>query len=303
MEFGKYLSVIVTPFNPDNTINYDAILKVANYMIDGGVEGLIIAATGGESATMSLEERIALTKFMKKEVGNRVPIIVGTGTNNTAASIETTKAIEAAGADAVLLVSPYYNKPNQEGLYQHFKAIAESTSLPVFLYNVPGRTGVSIAPDTIARLAQVPNIYGMKDASGNMDNLTTLLRTVPEHFKVYTGDDNLAVPALSIGVYGLISVCAQVAPAPIKEMMDAFRAGELEKAAKMHRDLFPLLDVMFIASNPVPTKVALNLMGYNVGGVRLPLTIPGKGQAEKIAAVLKAQGLIESTEVPENLYI
>jgi len=303
MEFGKYLSVIVTPFNPDNTINYDAILKVANYMIDGGVEGLIIAATGGESATMSLEERIALTKFMKKEVGNRVPIIVGTGTNNTAASIETTKAIEAAGADAVLLVSPYYNKPNQEGLYQHFKAIAESTSLPVFLYNVPGRTGVSIAPDTIARLAQVPNIYGMKDASGNMDNLTTLLRTVPEHFKVYTGDDNLAVPALSIGVYGLISVCAQVAPAPIKEMMDAFRAGELEKAAKMHRDLFPLLDVMFIASNPVPTKVALNLMGYNVGGVRLPLTMPGKGQAEKIAAVLKAQGLIESAEVPENLYI
>ena len=303
MEFGKYLSVIVTPFNPDNTINYDAILKVANYMIDGGVEGLIIAATGGESATMSLEERIALTKFMKKEVGNRVPIIVGTGTNNTAASIETTKAIEAAGADAVLLVSPYYNKPNQEGLYQHFKAIAESTSLPVFLYNVPGRTGVSIAPDTIAHLAQVPNIYGMKDASGNMDNLTTLLRTVPEHFKVYTGDDNLAVPALSIGVYGLISVCAQVAPAPIKEMMDAFRAGELEKAAKMHRDLFPLLDVMFIASNPVPTKVALNLMGYNVGGVRLPLTMPGKGQAEKIAAVLKAQGLIESAEVPENLYI
>ena len=303
MEFGKYLSVIVTPFNPDNTINYDAILKVANYMIDGGVEGLIIAATGGESATMSLEERIALTKFMKKEVGNRVPIIVGTGTNNTAASIETTKAIEAAGADAVLLVSPYYNKPNQEGLYQHFKAIAESTSLPVFLYNVPGRTGVSIAPDTIARLAQVPNIYGMKDASGNMDNLTTLLRTVPEHFKVYTGDDNLAVPALSIGVYGLISVCAQVAPAPIKEMMDAFRAGGLEKAAKMHRDLFPLLDVMFIASNPVPTKVALNLMGYDVGGVRLPLTMPSKSQAEKIAAVLKAQGLIETTETPENLYI
>lgn len=303
MEFGKYLSVIVTPFNPDNTINYDAILKVANYMIDGGVEGLIIAATGGESATMSLEERIALTKFMKKEVGNRVPIIVGTGTNNTAASIETTKAIEAAGADAVLLVSPYYNKPNQEGLYQHSKAIAESTSLPVFLYNVPGRTGVSIAPDTIARLAQVPNIYGMKDASGNMDNLTTLLRTVPEHFKVYTGDDNLAVPALSIGVYGLISVCAQVAPAPIKEMMDAFRAGELEKAAKMHRDLFPLLDVMFIASNPVPTKVALNLMGYDVGGVRLPLTMPSKSQAEKIAAVLKAQGLIETTETPENLYI
>ena len=303
MEFGKYLSVIVTPFNPDNTINYDAILKVANYMIDGGVEGLIIAATGGESATMSLEERIALTKFMKKEVGNRVPIIVGTGTNNTAASIETTKAIEAAGADAVLLVSPYYNKPNQEGLYQHFKAIAESTSLPVFLYNVPGRTGVSIAPDTIARLAQVPNIYGMKDASGNMDNLTTLLRTVPEHFKVYTGDDNLAVPALSIGVYGLISVCAQVAPAPIKEMMDAFRAGELEKAAKMHRDLFPLLDVMFIASNPVPTKVALNLMGYDVGGVRLPLTMPSKSQAEKIAAVLKAQCLLETTETPENLYI
>lgn len=303
MEFGKYLSVIVTPFNEDNTINYEAMKKLANDMVDKGVEGLVVAATGGESATMSLDERIELTRFMKKEIGARVPIIVGTGNNNTAQSIETTKLIEEAGADAVLLVAPYYNKPSQEGLYRHFKAIAESTSLPVFLYNVPGRAGVSIAPSTVRRLAEIPNIYGMKDASGSLDNLTTLLNTVPEHFKVYTGDDNLLIPAMSIGVYGLISVCAQVVPGEIKTMMETFREGKLEEAAEMHRSLFPVLDVLFIASNPVPTKVALNLMGYNVGDVRLPLTMPTKAQAEAIAKALFDQGLVDTTEVPESQYI
>ncbi len=303
MEFGRYLSVIVTPFHEDLTINYEEMLRIANRMIDGGVEGLIVGATGGESATLTLAERVQLTKFMKETVGSRVPVIVGTGTNNTAASIETTKAIEEAGADGILLVSPYYNKPSQEGLYRHFKAIAESTSLPVFLYNVPGRTGVNLTPATIARLAQVQNIYGMKDASGNMDQLTQLLRTVPEHFRVYTGDDNLAIPALSIGVYGLISVAAQVAPAPICQMMQAFREKDLSKAAQMHKDLFPLLDVLFIASNPVPVKVALNLMGYRAGGVRLPLTMPSKAQAEAIAQVLVQQGLSESAEVPEELFV
>lgn len=303
MEFGRYLSVIVTPFNEDNTINYDAMRRIAQRMIDGGVEGLIVAATGGESATLSLGERIELTKFMKAEFGSQVPIIVGTGSNNTAASIETTKMIEEAGADAVLLVSPYYNKPSQEGLYRHFKAIAESTSLPVFLYNVPGRTGVSIAPKTVKRLAEVPNIYGMKDASGNMDNLTTLLNTVPDRFRVYTGDDNLLVPALSIGVYGLISVCAQVVPNEIKTMMDLFKEGKLAEAAACHRKLFPILDVLFIASNPVPTKVALNLMGYEAGIVRLPLTMPSKDQTEAIAAELLNLGLIDKIDIPESQYI
>lgn len=293
MEFGRYLSVIVTPFNEDNTINYDSMRKVAQHMLDGGVEGFVVAATGGESATLALEERIALTKFMKKEFGDKAQIIVGTGNNNTAASIATTKAIEEAGADAVLLVAPYYNKPNQEGLYLHFKTIAESTSLPVFLYNVPGRAGVKIAPETVARLAEVPNIYGMKDASGDMDNLTKLLRTVPESFRVYTGDDNLVIPALSIGVYGLISVVAQTIPAEICTMMEKFREGKLDEAAEMHRKLFPVLDVMFIASNPVPTKVALNLMGYNVGNVRLPLTMASESQTNEIANVIRDFGLIK----------
>lgn len=303
MKFEKYLSVIVTPFREDMTINYEAIKKLASHMIDNGVEGLIIAATGGESATMTLDERVELTKFMKREVGGRVPVIVGTGTNNTSDSIRVTAKIEEAGADAVLLVSPYYNKPSQEGLYRHFKSIAESTKLPVFLYNVPGRTGVSIQPATVAKLAEIPNIYGMKEASGNMDVLTQLLRTVPEHFRIYTGDDNLAVPALSIGVYGLISVVAQVAPRKIKDMLEAYWNKETEKAAKLHCDLFPLLDVMFIASNPVPTKVALNLMGFEAGKVRLPLTMPTKAQAETIAEVLKGQGLIEDAAVSGELYI
>ena len=294
---------IVTPMKDNLEVNYDKLDEMIQIQIDNGTDCIVIAGTTGESSTLTMEEHADVIQAAVQMTKHRVPVVAGTGSNCTKTAIQLTQEAQEAGCDGALIVTPYYNKATQAGLSSHYGQIAQSTKLPIILYNVPGRTGVSIAPDTIARLAQVPNIYGMKDASGNMDNLTTLLRTVPEHFKVYTGDDNLAVPALSIGVYGLISVCAQVAPAPIKEMMDAFRAGELEKAAKMHRDLFPLLDVMFIASNPVPTKVALNLMGYDVGGVRLPLTMPSKSQAEKIAAVLKAQGLIETTETPENLYI
>lgn len=303
MEFGKYLSVIVTPFNEDLSVNYESAIKLARHMVKGGVEGLIIAATGGESATLTLEERIELTKVMKNEFKGQIPIIVGTGTNNTADSIAVTQKIEQAGADGILLVSPYYNKPTQEGLYRHFSSIAKSTKLPVLLYNVPGRTGVSISPETIIRLAEVPNIVGMKEASGNLDLLTKLLRCVPKHFHVYTGDDNLAVPALSIGVYGLISVAAQVASAEIKEMLDAYWDKDIEKASRMHRHLFPLLDVLFIVSNPIPTKVALNLMGFNVGNVRLPLTMPSKAQTEQIARVLKETGYLDCIDIPETLYI
>ncbi len=303
MKFGRYLSVIVTPFYEDNSINYDEAIRLGKTMVDNGVEGLIIAATGGESATMKLEERIELTKVMKNAFNGQVPIIVGTGTNNTEDSKRITKLIEEAGADGILLVSPYYNKPSQEGIYLHFKAIADSTKLPVFLYNVPGRTGINLSPETIVRLAEVPNIVGMKDASGNIDQLTKLLRAVPKDFHVYTGDDNLAIPALSIGVYGLISVAAQVAGKEIKEMLDAYWSKDIEKAAKLHQYLFPLLDVLFIESNPVPTKVALNLMGFKVGNVRLPLTMPSKKHTEEIAKVLRELNYMEEINISDNLWV
>lgn len=188
-------------------------------------------------------------------------------------------------------------------MFRHFKSVAESTSLPVFLYNVPGRTGVKISPSTVAKLATIPNIYGMKDVSGDIDNLTAILNAVPETFRVYTGNDNPIVPALSIGVYRLISVVAQIIPAKINAMMKVFGNGELKKASAMHRELFPIFDVIFIASNPVPIKVALTLMGYNVGNVRLPLTMPSKSQVETIAETLYEAKLIESKDVPKNQYI
>lgn len=303
MKLGKYLSVIVTPFNEDMSVNYDEAIKLGNHMANNGVEGLVIAATGGESATLTLEERIKLTRVMKKEFEGKIPIIVGTGTNNTMESINVTKHIEKAGADAILLVTPYYNKPTQDGLYLHFESIAKSTELPVLLYNVPGRTGVNIQPETIVRLAQVSNIVGMKEASGNLDYVTKLLLCVPEHFHVYTGDDNLALAALSTGVYGLISVVAQVAGNEIKEMLDAYWNKDMIKASRLHQHLFPLIDVLFISSNPIPTKVALNLMGFNVGGLRLPLTMPSKNHADQIAKVLKELNYIDNVEIPSKLYI
>lgn len=290
--FGKYLSVIVTPFKDDMSVNYDALKTIGERMIEGGVEGFIVAATGGESATVTLSERVEMTKFMKKEFGDRVDIITATGTNDTVTSIENTKAIEEAGADAALLIAPYYNTPTQEGLYQHYKAVAESTQLPIFLYNSPFNTGVKIAPETVGRLAKIPNICAIKDASENIDNLTCMINETPESFQVYTGDDNMVLPALSIGAYGLISVVAQVIPHTMGEMMQLFRDGKLSEAAKMHRDLFDLIDVMFITTNPIPVKVALNHLGLNAGTVRLPLTMPDEDTVDAIRKTMEDYNLI-----------
>lgn len=290
--FGKYLSVIVTPFKEDMSVDYNALKTIGERMIKGGVEGFIVAATGGESATVTLPERVEMTKFMKKEFGDKVDIITATGTNDTVTSIENTKAIEEAGADAALLIAPYYNTPTQEGLYQHYKAVAESTRLPIFLYNSPFNTGVKIAPETVGRLAKIPNICAIKDASENIDNLTCMINETPESFQVYTGDDNMVLPALSIGAYGLISVVAQVIPDTMGEMMQLFRDGKLTEAAKMHRDLFDLIDVMFITTNPIPVKVALNLLGLNAGTVRLPLTMPDEDTVNAIRKTMEDYDLI-----------
>lgn len=290
--FGKYLSVIITPFKEDKSVDYNALKVIAERMIRGGVEGFIVAATGGESATVTLEERIEITKFMKRNFGNKVDIITATGTNDTATSIKNTIAAEDAGADAALLIAPYYNTPTQEGLYQHYKTVAESTKLPIFLYNSPHNTGVKIAPETVARLAQIPNICAIKDASENIDNLTCMINETPDSFMVYTGDDNMIIPALSIGAYGLISVVAHVIPDQIGEMIKLFKKGQLSEAAKMHRNMFDLIDAMFITTNPIPVKVALNLLGLNAGTVRLPLVMPDRETIEIIRKTMENYGLI-----------
>lgn len=290
--FGKYLSVIITPFKEDKSVDYNALKVIAERMIRGGVEGFIVAATGGESATVTLEERIEITKFMKRNFGNKVDIITATGTNDTATSIKNTIAAEEAGADAALLIAPYYNTPTQEGLYQHYKTVAESTKLPIFLYNSPHNTGVKIAPETVGRLAQIPNICAIKDASENIDNLTCMINETPDSFMVYTGDDNMIIPALSIGAYGLISVVAHVIPDQIGEMIKLFKKGQLSEAAKMHRNMFDLIDAMFITTNPIPVKVALNLLGLNAGTVRLPLVMPDRETIEIIRKTMENYGLI-----------
>lgn len=302
MEFGRYLSVMVTPFNEDMSVNYDAAKQLARHLVNSGIEGLILGATGGESSTLTLEERIELTRVIKNDIGQNIPVIVGTGNNNTRDSIRITQKIEKAGADGVLLITPYYNKPTQEGAFRHFEAIAASTKLPVLLYNVPGRTGVNLLPSTIERLANIPNIIGMKETSGSMDQLTELLRRVSPEFHVYTGDDNLAIPSLSIGAYGLITVVGQIAGKEIKEMLDAFWNKDTDKAAYLHRRLFPLFDVMFIVANPVPVKIALRMMGFDVGPFRLPLVPPSKSQTEQIAKVMKDLGYIDEIAIGPELY-
>jgi 4-hydroxy-tetrahydrodipicolinate synthase len=302
MEFGRLITVMVTPFNDDLSVNYGEARRLARHFVRTGSDSILLGATGGESATLKDDERVELLRAVRDELGPNVPIIVGTGNNNTESSVRLTQVVEKAGADAVFAVVPYYNKPPQEGLYRHFKAIASSTKLPVFLYNVPGRTGVNLLPATVERLAAIPNIVGMKETSGSLDQITELLRRVPPHFHVYTGDDNLAIPALSVGAYGLISVVAQVAGERIREMLEAFWKADIAQASKMHRELYPLMEVMFIASNPLPVKTALRLMGFEVGAFRLPLVAPTEAQVERIASVLRQFGYIDRVSVSPGLY-
>ncbi len=275
MDFGRLITAMVTPFDTDNNIDWDAAAKLIDYLIDvQKSESLVIAGTTGESPTLSDNEKVELFKFAVKHAAGRCKIIAGTGSNNTAHSIALTKAAEECGVDGVLLVAPYYNRPSQEGLYQHFKAIAEATKLPVILYNVEGRTAVNIAVETTLRLSQISNIVATKDC-GSSDQLTQIIHNAPEQFKVYSGDDSAALVALAIGGYGIISVSSHIVGAKMKQMIDAHVAGDVAQAATLHGKLFPVFKGMFACPHPVPNpvavKYALGLKGLQVGSVRLPL--------------------------------
>jgi len=271
MNFGQVLTAMVTPFDQNGEIDYHATKTLVNYLIDNGSDGLVVAGTTGESPTLSTEEKVALFKFVVETVAGRVPVIAGTGSNNTKASISLTKLTEEAGVDGIMLVTPYYNKPSQEGLYQHFKAIAESTSLPVMLYNVPGRTVTNLAPETVIRLASIPNIVAVKEASGNLDAMAEIIEKTPSDFSLYSGDDGLTLPVLSIGGAGIISVASHIIGNEMQEMIRKFKSGNLQEAATDHRRLLPLMKALFAQPSPAPVKAALNLKGIHVGGLRLPL--------------------------------
>ncbi|BBU39764.1 MULTISPECIES: 4-hydroxy-tetrahydrodipicolinate synthase [Aeribacillus] len=288
--FGRISTAMVTPFDNNGNIDFQKTEKLVEYLIHHGTDSIVVAGTTGESPTLTTEEKLALFKHVVSVVNKRVPVIAGTGTNNTRASIELTKKAEQTGVDAIMLVTPYYNKPNQEGIYQHFKAIAESTHLPVMLYNVPGRTSSSIAPETVIRLSEIDNIVAIKEASGDLDNMAKIIEKTPDNFALYTGDDSLTLPTLSIGGDGVISVASHVVGDEMQEMIQAFLSGDVKKAGSLHRRLLPLMKELFKAPNPVPVKAALQIKGLDVGPVRLPLVPLTTDERTSLAAVIHELG-------------
>jgi len=288
VQFGNIVTAMVTPFDQKGNLDLAKTTELVNYLLDNGTDALVVAGTTGESPTLTAEEKVALFRHVVSVVNGRASVIAGTGTNDTRASIELTKRAEEAGVDAVMLVAPYYNKPNQEGLYQHFKAIAESTPLPVMLYNVPGRTSVNLAPETVIRLADIPNIAAVKEAGGNLDAMAEIIEQTPDDFLLYSGDDSLTLPVLAIGGAGVVSVASHIIGNEMQQMIRAFRAGDHKEAAALHRKWLPLMKGLFAAPSPVPVKTALQLRGLDVGPVRLPLVPLTEQERSELSRLLSA---------------
>ncbi|HZW83616.1 MAG TPA: 4-hydroxy-tetrahydrodipicolinate synthase [Candidatus Deferrimicrobium sp.] len=288
--FGRVITAMVTPFDMEGQVDYQQARKLARYLVENGSDGLVVSGTTGESPTLSFDEKVNLFRIIKEEVGTEVTVIAGTGSNDTGASIKLTQAAEQVGVDGIMLVVPYYNKPSQDGLYRHFAAIAATTSLPIVLYNVPGRTGVNMLPSTVAQLAEIPNIVAIKDASGSTDQATEMLRILPREFMLYCGDDSLTLPYLAIGATGIISVVSHVVGNELQEMVSCFLKGDNSQAAEIHSSLFPVFKGMFMTSNPVPIKAALNMLGLQVGLVRLPLVEATEKEQTEIRKLLIEAG-------------
>jgi len=283
-KLGRLLTAMVTPFSEKGEVDYEQAKKLALALLNSGSDGVLVVGTTGESPTLIRQEELRLFAEVKSAVGERGAVIAGTGSNSTAEALEATKEAERIGVDACLLVVPYYNKPTQDGLYQHFKAIAQSTNLPCILYNVPSRTVTNLSAETVIKLSQIDNIIGVKEASGNLGQISQIISNTGEDFLVWSGNDGDTLPILALGGYGIISVASNLVGSQIKEMIDSFTSGKTDKAAEIHRHLLPLINALFIVSNPIPVKYAVNYVGFNVGKPRLPLTEPD----EKTAAIIKA---------------
>jgi len=283
---------MVTPFDQNLEVGYAKAKELAQYLSAHGSEGIVVCGTTGESPVLSDEEKIKMFSSVKEAVGEKCSVWANTGTYNTKHSIELSQAAEKTGADGIMLITPYYNRPDQEGLYQHFKKIAEKVSLPIMLYNVPGRTGVNLLPNTTARLAQIENIVSIKEACGNLDQISYLRTIVPESFTVYSGDDSLTLPMLSVGGWGIVSVVSHIVGDELSKMIYAYVKGNIAEAAELHLKLYPIFKGMFVTSNPVPVKEALNLMGLDVGGLRPPLVAASENDKTFIKNLLQNFGLI-----------
>jgi len=282
-QLGRLLTAMVTPFDEKGAINYEQAKKLALALLDSGSDGVVVAATTGESPTLVREEETRLFTELKSALGGRGSIIAYTGSNSTAEAISATKAAEKIGVDGCLSVVPYYNKPNQEGIYQHFKTIAENTSLPIIMYNIPGRVVIKMTAETIVRLSQIKNIVGVKEASGDMGLVAHTLNNASKDFRIWSGNDNDTFHIMALGGYGTIGVATHLVGKQIKQMMDNILNSKIAEAAAIHRHLLPLVDALFIETSPAPIKYALNHLGFNVGKPRLPLV----ECSEKTAAVVK----------------
>ncbi|MFM7575364.1 MAG: 4-hydroxy-tetrahydrodipicolinate synthase, partial [Microcystaceae cyanobacterium] len=284
--FGRVITAMVTPFDPEGQVNYAKAEALADYLVNHGSDGLVVCGTTGESPTLSWDEEHQLFQVVKSAVGDRAQVIVGTGSNSTQEAIEATQTAAKFQVDGSLQVVPYYNKPPQEGLYQHFQAIAASCDLPLMLYNIPGRTGQNLLPETVAKLAEIDNIVAIKEASGSLDQASQIRALTAPNFAIYSGDDSLTLPLLAVGGAGVVSVASHLVGSAIQFMVQQFVAGQPQEALQLHLQLFPLFKVLFCTTNPIPVKTALNLQGWELGGVRSPLSNISESDQQKLAAIL-----------------
>ena len=294
IDFGKVMTAMVSPFKADLSMDYEKAAELAKYLASHGSDSLVVHGTTGESPTLTHEEEYELYRVVKKALaGTNCKLIAGTGSNSTATTIKSTQEAEKIGCDGAMVVVPYYNKPSQEGLYQHYQAVAQATKLPIIIYNIPGRTGINMLPETVARAAKdFKNVMGLKDASGDPEQTRKTRGLVPQDFIIWSGDDALTLPMMRVGAVGIISVASHIVGPEIAQMVSAFHAGDLKKAEELHNRLMPIFKVLFITANPTPVKAALEMAGRPAGKLRLPLIEANDSEKEQIRAVLKDLKLI-----------
>lgn len=292
VDFGNVITAMVTPFKEDGSVNYDVAEKLAVHLAENGTDTFIVCGTTGESPSMSWDEEYQLFKCVLQAVSGKAKVIAGCGSNSTKEAVAATQEAAKMGVHGSLQVVPYYNKPPQAGLYRHFQAIAEAVpELPLLLYNVPGRTGQNLQPQTVARLAEIDNIVGIKESTGNIDQASQMRRLTPPEFQIYSGDDYMTLPLLSVGAKGIVSVASHLVGLQLQQMIQAFKDGKVQAATDIHLKLFPLFKVLFATANPIPVKAALNLQGWDVGSTRLPLYEAESELTQQLETVLEELNL------------
>lgn len=301
VKFGRVLTAMITPFKEDGSVNYAVAEQLAVHLADHGTDSLVVCGTTGESPTMTWDEEYELFQVVQKAVVGKALVIAGAGSNSTSEAVAATKKAAKLGLDGCLQVVPYYNKPPQEGLYNHFRAIAQSApELPIMLYNIPGRTGQNMLPETVARLAQIPNIVAVKEASGNLDQASQIRCLTSPEFAIYSGDDSLTLPMLAVGGSGVVSVASHLVGEQLQQMIKAFEAGQVQVATQIHLQLFDLFKALFLTTNPIPVKTALKLQGWDVGSTRPPLCDPPLEITQKLKDVLSQLAAVSASKTSEN---